>query len=42
MKPASKQRIALTLNPPAAYETITSFERTPMFKKWLLGRPTKN
>lgn len=42
MKPASKQRIALILNPPATHETITSFERTPSFKKWLLGHPTKN
>jgi DNA-binding LytR/AlgR family response regulator len=37
MTPASKQRIALTLNPASAYETITSFERTPQFKRWLLG-----
>jgi DNA-binding LytR/AlgR family response regulator len=37
MEPASKQRIALTLEPPANFETITSFERTPPFKKWLLG-----
>lgn len=37
MVPASKQRIELTLEPPTSYETITSFERTPAFKKWLLG-----
>ncbi len=37
MVPASKQRIELTLSPVSTYETITSFERTPQFKKWLLG-----
>ena len=37
MAPASKQRIELTLQPAASAETITSFERTPQFKKWLLG-----
>jgi DNA-binding LytR/AlgR family response regulator len=37
MKPASKQRIELSLVPATSYETITSFERTPQFKKWLLG-----
>jgi DNA-binding LytR/AlgR family response regulator len=37
MTPASKQRIELVLEPPTIYETITSFERTPQFKKWLLG-----
>lgn len=37
MVPASKQRIELTLNPASGYETITSFERTPQFRKWLLG-----
>lgn len=37
MAPASKQRIELTLDPPTSYETITSFERTPQFKRWLLG-----
>ncbi len=37
MTPASKQRIELTLQPASSYETITSFERTPNFKKWLLG-----
>lgn len=37
MKPASKQRIELTLEPDSLYEAITSFERTPQFKKWLLG-----
>lgn len=37
MTPASKQRIELTLTPATSYETITSFERTPQFKKWLLG-----
>jgi DNA-binding LytR/AlgR family response regulator len=37
MAPASKQRIELSLVPATSYETITSFERTPQFKKWLLG-----
>jgi DNA-binding LytR/AlgR family response regulator len=37
MIPASKQRIELHLTPSTQYETITSFERTPQFKKWLLG-----
>lgn len=37
MTPASKQRIELLLEPATNYETITSFERTPSFKKWLLG-----
>ncbi len=37
MVPASKQRIELTLQPASTYETITSFERTAQFKKWLLG-----
>ncbi len=37
MQPATKQRIALTLLPAPKFETITSFERTPNFKRWLLG-----
>ncbi len=37
MKPASKQRIELSLVPASPAETITSFERTPQFKRWLLG-----
>jgi DNA-binding LytR/AlgR family response regulator len=37
MVPATKQRIEVSLDPPISYETITSFERTPQFKKWLLG-----
>lgn len=37
MAPASKQRIQLTLEPSSTHETITSFERTPNFKKWLMG-----
>jgi DNA-binding LytR/AlgR family response regulator len=37
MQPASKQRIALTLEPLPKFETTTSFERTPNFKRWLLG-----
>jgi DNA-binding LytR/AlgR family response regulator len=37
MMPASKQRIELVLEPSFNQETITSFERTPQFKKWLLG-----
>lgn len=38
MIPASKQRIEISLEPRTSYETITSFERTPQFKKWLLGQ----
>jgi DNA-binding LytR/AlgR family response regulator len=38
MKTASKQRIKLRLEPPSTKETITSSERTPQFKKWLLGQ----
>jgi DNA-binding LytR/AlgR family response regulator len=38
MKTASKQRIKLRLEPPSTQETITSSERTPQFKKWLLGQ----
>lgn len=38
MSPASKQRVELKLEPNTSYETITSFERTPAFKKWLLGQ----
>jgi DNA-binding LytR/AlgR family response regulator len=38
MKTASKQRIKLRLVPPSTKETITSSERTPQFKKWLLGQ----
>jgi len=37
MTPASKQRIQLKLEPSSSFETITSFERTPNFKRWLLG-----
>lgn len=37
MLPASKQRVELTLNPPAHTAAFTSFERTPNFKKWLTG-----
>ena len=37
MAPASKQRINVSLNPRANIETITSFERTQKFKKWLTG-----
>jgi len=37
MTTASKQRIELVLAPTTTYETITSFERTPQFRKWLLG-----
>lgn len=38
MTPATKQRIDLSLEPPNSRDTITSFERTPQFKKWLLGK----
>lgn len=37
MVPATKQRIELSLAPITTYETTTSFERTPAFKRWLLG-----
>jgi DNA-binding LytR/AlgR family response regulator len=37
MAAATKQRIALTLEPETSHKTITSFDRTPQFKKWLLG-----
>ncbi|MBS1733141.1 MAG: response regulator transcription factor [Bacteroidetes bacterium] len=37
MKSTSKQRIQITLEPSTSQETVTSFERTPDFKKWLTG-----
>lgn len=37
MTPASKSRLALTLQPETRYETITSNERTADFRKWLIG-----
>lgn len=33
----SKSRVKVTLNPPADEETIVSTERSPHFKKWLVG-----
>ncbi|NOU38022.1 MAG: hypothetical protein HOO89_04865 [Ferruginibacter sp.] len=35
MQPASKQRIALSIEPSATTKIYTSFERTPAFKKWI-------
>lgn len=37
MIPASKSRLKLLLKPETRYETITSFERTAKFRKWLVG-----
>lgn len=34
----SKSRVKLTLNPPIDRETVVSTERSPIFKKWLLGK----
>jgi two-component system LytT family response regulator len=33
----SKSRVKVTLNPPADIDTIVSTERSPHFKKWLVG-----
>ena len=33
----SKSRVKVELNPPCDLETIVSTERSPLFKKWLLG-----
>lgn len=33
----SKSRVKLDLNPPSKFETVVSTERSPIFKKWLLG-----
>lgn len=33
----SKSRVRVTLSPPAEVETIVSTERSPHFKKWLVG-----
>ena len=33
----SKSRVKIELNPPCDLETIVSTERSPVFKKWLLG-----
>lgn len=37
MTPASKSRLQLTLRPATDHNTITSFERTEDFRKWVLG-----
>ncbi|SHN03132.1 LytTR family DNA-binding domain-containing protein [Chitinophaga sp. CF418] len=37
MAPASKSRLKLTLRPATDRNTITSFERTENFRKWVLG-----
>lgn len=34
----SKSRVKLTLHPPIDRETVVSTERSPIFKKWLLGK----
>ena len=34
----SKSRVKLLLDPPIAKETIVSTERSPVFKKWLVGK----
>ena len=33
----SKSRVKLSLNPPCDLETVVSTERSPVFKKWLVG-----
>lgn len=33
----SKSRVKITLSPPSEIETIVSTERSPLFKKWLVG-----
>ena len=33
----SKSRVKLTLTPPSELETVVSTERSPFFKKWLIG-----
>ena len=33
----SKSRVKIQLNPPCDFDTIVSTERSPSFKKWLLG-----
>ena len=37
MRAASKSRLELTLRPETKHDTVTSFERTPLFRKWLVG-----
>lgn len=37
MKPASKSRLELSLNPETRNEIITSLDRTPKFRQWLMG-----
>lgn len=34
----SKSRVKLILDPPIDKETVVSTERSPIFKKWLLGK----
>ena len=33
----SKSRVKLTLNPPCDLDTVVSTDRSPVFKKWLVG-----
>ena len=37
MRAASKSRLELTLRPETKHDSVTSFERTPLFRKWLVG-----
>jgi two-component system LytT family response regulator len=41
MYACSKSRVKLLLDPPAEKETIVSTERSPVFKKWLVGKEGK-
>jgi two-component system response regulator LytT len=34
----SKSRVKLKLEPPTDKETVVSTERSPVFKKWLVGK----
>lgn len=38
----SKSRVKLILNPPIDRETVVSTERSPIFKKWLMGKEGGN
>lgn len=37
MQAHSKSRVKLILNPPCEFDVVVSSERSPMFKKWLVG-----
>lgn len=37
MQSYSKSRVKIDLNPPCELETVVSTERSPVFKKWLVG-----